>query len=61
MEDEHDYDWALRNFAKFLEIPCPTPGCGKPKGELCDAPGVWVHLERIQVIHRQEEAERIIT
>ena len=56
-DDEADYDCALRNFAKFLEIPCPTPGCDKPEGELCDTPSVWVHLERIQVTVQQDDLE----
>lgn len=37
---------ALKTFAKYIQKPCPI--CKKPAGELCDTPGVWVHLERME-------------
>lgn len=36
---------ALIRFGKYLTDTCPT--CGKPPGQLCDTPGIWVHLDRM--------------
>lgn len=38
---------ALKYFAKYLKEPCTHVGCGKPAGQLCDTPALWIHAERI--------------
>ena len=39
---------AQKFFARFLKGVCPE--CGKPAGELCDTPAVWVHAGRMTPI-----------
>ena len=39
---------AKKIFAPSLVNECPE--CKAPVGELCNTPGVWVHLDRIMLI-----------
>jgi len=45
-QDELDRFWATERFKNQLVVDCTAEGCGKKAGQLCDTPGVWVHIER---------------
>ena len=40
------YEWAMDHYAKQMTVDCPAEGCDAKVGELCDTPGVWIHVER---------------
>ena len=41
---------AEKRFEDYVVYECPVENCKKPAGELCDAPGVWVHAERMVLV-----------
>lgn len=52
--DEHNTEeWALEQFANVIAYPCPEGHAGLD--ELCDLPGVWVCVDRINLAHEIEE------
>lgn len=46
---EQKHDNAKRNLARVIAYPCPNGHAGI--GDLCDTPGVWVCLERLNLAH----------
>ena len=49
LEEVHDEEWARGVFADIIVYECPNGHAGLD--ELCDLPGIWVCVERINLAH----------